>query len=196
AFRACLSRAAGKARTAGSEGGPPQQCGGPTRLFLAYATSRGRALTDRRLYLPEQSWCTDPGRSRAAGIPDEVRFAAKPRLAREMTAAAPDAGVPASWVTGDEAYGQDPQLRAALEARETGYVLAVACSTRVRINSGRTPARADTIAARLPATARHRLAAAQRRQGRERPAPLRLGLDPPRHRRPPPPVHPPQSHHR
>ncbi|GAB3974598.1 hypothetical protein [Streptomyces sparsus] len=41
----------------------------------------------------------------------------------------------------------------ALEARGTSYVLAVACSTRVRINSGRTPIRADTLAARLPATA-------------------------------------------
>ncbi|EFL39903.1 transposase [Streptomyces griseoflavus Tu4000] len=122
-------------------------------VFLAYATSQGRALIDRRLYLPGQSWCTDPERRRAAGIPDEVQFATKPRLAREMIAAALDAGVEAPWVTGDEAYGQDPQLRAALEARGTGYVMAVACSTRVRINHGRTAARADTVAERLPTTA-------------------------------------------
>ncbi len=43
----------------------------PGPMFLAYATRRGRALTDRRLYLPEHSWCTDPERRRAAGIPDE-----------------------------------------------------------------------------------------------------------------------------
>ncbi|MGA5341832.1 IS701 family transposase [Streptomyces variabilis] len=124
-------------------------------VFLAYATSRGRALIDRRLYLPEQSWCGDAERRQAAGIPDEVRFATKPRLAWEMIAAALDTGVEAPWVTvtGDEAYGQDPQLRAALEKRGTGYVMAVACSTRVRINSGRTPIRADTVADRLPATA-------------------------------------------
>ncbi|MFH8472413.1 IS701 family transposase [Streptomyces sp. NPDC018000] len=122
-------------------------------VFLAYATSRGRALIDRRLYLPEQSWCTDPERRRAAGIPDEVQFATKPRLAREMIAAALEAEVEAPWVTGDEAYGQDPQLRAALEARGTGYVMAVACSMRVRINQGRTAVRADTVAERLPATA-------------------------------------------
>ncbi|MET9663693.1 IS701 family transposase [Streptomyces sp. NPDC006510] len=122
-------------------------------VFLAYATSRGRALIDRRLYLPEQSWCTDPERRRAAGIPDEVQFATKPRLAREMIAAALEAEVEAPWVTGDEAYGQDPQLRAALEARGTGYVMAVARSMRVRINQGRTAVRADTVAERLPATA-------------------------------------------
>ncbi|MBT2369400.1 transposase [Streptomyces sp. ISL-10] len=39
-------------------------------------------------------------------------FATKPRLAWEMIAAALETGVKASWVTGDEAYGQDPQLRA------------------------------------------------------------------------------------
>ncbi|RSN33991.1 hypothetical protein DMH12_38555, partial [Streptomyces sp. WAC 04229] len=157
-------------------------------VFLAYATSRGRALIDRRLYLPERSWCTDPERRRAAGMPEEVRFATKPRLAREMIAAALHAEVQARWVTGDEAYGHHPQLRASLEARATGYVLAVACSTRARINKGRTP---RPRGHRRRTAARHRLAAAQRRQRCERPAPLRLGLDPHRHRRPPPPAHPP-----
>jgi SRSO17 transposase len=122
-------------------------------VFLALATSRGRALIDRRLYLPEHSWSTDPERRREAGIPETVEFATKPRLAAEMIAAALDSGITASWVTGDEAYGQDPHLRTVLEARGTGYVLAVACSARVRINHGRTTVRADTVAGSLPATA-------------------------------------------
>ncbi|SOR76590.1 FOG: Transposase [Streptomyces chartreusis NRRL 3882] len=134
-------------------------------VFLAYATSRGRTLIDRRLYLPEQSWCSDPGRRQAAGIPETVQFQTKPRLAWEMIAAALDAGVEAPWVTGDEAYGQDPQLRAALEARGTGYVMAVACSTRVRINSGRTTMRADTVAERLPASAWQRHSAGNGAKG-------------------------------
>ena len=82
-----------------------------------------------------------------------------------MIAAALDAGVQASWVTGDEVYGQDPQLRAALEARGTGYVMAVACSTRVRINHGRTTIRADTVAGRLPATAWQRHSAGNGAKG-------------------------------
>ncbi|MGW4033107.1 IS701 family transposase [Streptomyces sp. NPDC004838] len=130
-------------------------------VFLALATERGRALIDRRLYLPEQSWCSDPERRHAAGIPDEVQFATKPRLAWDMIAAALDAGAKAPWVTGDEAYGQDPRLRAALEARGTGYVLAVARSTRVRINHGRTPVRAE----RLPATAWQRHSAGNGAKG-------------------------------
>jgi hypothetical protein len=163
-------------------------------VFPALATSRGRALIDRRLYLPEHSWSTDPERRNTAGIPETVQFATKPRLAGEMIEAALDAGIGASWVTGDEAYGQDPQLRAALEARGIGYVMAVACSMRVRINHGRTPVLADTVAGCLPAC--HGLAAAQRRKRRERAAILRLGLDPHRHRQPPAPAHPTQPVHR
>ncbi|WPB96568.1 IS701 family transposase [Streptomyces malaysiensis] len=134
-------------------------------VFLALATSRGRALIDRRLYLPEHSWSDDPERRDAAGIPETVPFATKPRLATEMINAALDAGITASWVTGDEAYGQDPKLRAALETRGTGYVLAVACSTRVRINHGRTLVRADTVAGRLPATAWQRHSAGNGAKG-------------------------------
>ncbi len=134
-------------------------------MFLALVTERGRALIDRRLYLPEKSWSDDPERRSAAGIPETVQFATKPRLASEMIAAALDTGITASWVTGDEAYGQDPGLRAALEARGTGYVMAVACSMRVRINHGRTPIRADTVAGRLPSAAWQRHSAGNGAKG-------------------------------
>ncbi|MFY0510758.1 IS701 family transposase [Streptomyces anulatus] len=100
-------------------------------VFLAYASSRGRALIGRRLYLPEHTWCRDPDRRPGSGVPDQVEFATKPRLAPQMIEAALDAGCSSSWVTGDEVYGQDPQLRSALEARGIGYVLAVACTTKV-----------------------------------------------------------------
>ncbi|MEV0924288.1 IS701 family transposase [Streptomyces spongiicola] len=59
-------------------------------VFLHYATSRGRTLIDRWPYLPENSWCTDPERRQAAGIPDEI--ATKPRPAWDVIAAALDAG--------------------------------------------------------------------------------------------------------
>lgn len=128
-------------------------------VFLAYASSHGRALIDRRLYLPDHAWCEDAERRTRAGVPDHAQFATKPTLAGQMIAAALDAGVPASWATGDEAYGQDPGLRTLLEARGVGYVLAVACSTRVRINHGRTAVRADAAADRLPDAAWHRQSA-------------------------------------
>lgn len=134
-------------------------------VFLALASGRGRALIDRRLYLPEHSWSNDPERRTTAGIPEAVQFATKPCLAEQMITAALEAGITASWVTGDEAYGQDPHLRTVLETRGIGYVLAVARSTRVTINGGRTPVRADTVASRLPATAWQRHSAGHGAKG-------------------------------
>ena len=92
-------------------------------VFLAYATPAGRALIDRELYLPK-AWTEDRERCRAAGVPDEVAFATKPVQARVMLDRALKAGVPASWVTADEVYGQDKRLRVWLEQRQLPYVLA------------------------------------------------------------------------
>jgi SRSO17 transposase len=119
-----LSRAAGKARTAGSEGGPPQQCGGPTRLFAAYATTRGHTLVDRELYLPK-SWTDDRDRCRAAKVPDEREFATKNTLAATIVRRALASPLPIAWVTADAAYGQDNRFRRMLETSGVGYVLAV-----------------------------------------------------------------------
>jgi SRSO17 transposase len=95
-------------------------------VYLVYAAAAGHAVIDRELYLP-QGWTCDPARLRAAGVPDEVGFATKPALAKAMVCRALDTGVPAAWVAGDQVYSANPQLRAELEARGIGYVLAVAC---------------------------------------------------------------------
>ena len=125
-------------------------------VYLSYAGRGGHALIDRELYLPA-SWADDPGRCRLAGIPATVGFATKPALARRMIARTLDAGVAAGWVAGDEVYGADPGLRADLEDRGTGYVLAVACDHRVTTAAGRR--RADELAACLPRAAWQRYSA-------------------------------------
>uniref|UniRef100_UPI0026D2C6A4 transposase n=1 Tax=Micromonospora purpureochromogenes TaxID=47872 RepID=UPI0026D2C6A4 len=117
-------------------------------MFLAYVSPAGRALIDRRLYLPRTTWCDRPDRRAAASVPDQVEFAAKPALVRQMIAAALDAGVPVGWVTGDEVYGADPGLRDDLEQRGIGYVLAVGCDRRVRVNDARTRVLVDEVAER------------------------------------------------
>jgi SRSO17 transposase len=55
----------------------------------------------------------------------ETVFATKPALAQQMIIRALDAGVPCAWVLGDEVYGSDRKLRAALEQREQAFVLTV-----------------------------------------------------------------------
>ncbi len=92
-------------------------------VFLAYASARGHALVDRELYLPE-SWTEDRSRCRAAGIPDAVEFATKPRLVIAMLARALAAKVPFGWFTADEAYGAVKYLRFWLEQHDIAHVLA------------------------------------------------------------------------
>jgi SRSO17 transposase len=125
-------------------------------VFLSYASPGGHALIDRELYLP-RSWIADPARCAAAGIPEKTVFATKPKLARSMIGRALDAGTPAAWVTGDEVYGSDPGLRADLERRQIGYVLAVGATHRVTTGAGTCQAR--QIAARVPRRAWQRYSA-------------------------------------
>jgi SRSO17 transposase len=116
-------------------------------VFLAYISPAGRAPIDRRLYL-HRSWSDSESRCTVGGVPDSVDFATKPELALDMIAQAVQAGVPAGFVTADEAYGLDPLLAAGLRGLGLGYVLAVACDRRIQI----TPAyaeRADQVAAHL-----------------------------------------------
>lgn len=125
-------------------------------VFLAYATQAGRTFLDRELYLP-QSWVDDQERRAAAGIPPEVKFATKPALGRRMIERAQQAGVPFQWVTGDEVYGNDGQMRRWLEGRKISYVLAVAAQYRVFYQGARRWA--AEIATLLPKKAWQRLSA-------------------------------------
>lgn len=128
-------------------------------VFLAYATPGGsRAFIDRRLYLPEKSWVDDRDRCRAAGVPDDVAFATKPQLARQMIADAIEAAVPFGWVSGDEAYGQNPGLRCFLEERDIAYVMAIPCSMEVAVHDGKAgKKRVDALTALVPEVGWQRL---------------------------------------
>jgi SRSO17 transposase len=132
-------------------------------VFLAYASPTGHALIDRRLYLPQASWCADTERRAAAAVPEQVSFATKPALAGQAIFDALDAGVPARWVTADAVYGGDPKLRTGLEHRGIGYVLAVACDHHVP--SFGVKVRADVLAARLPRRSWQRLSAGDGAKG-------------------------------
>jgi len=133
-------------------------------VFLAYAASGGYALIDREVYLP-RCWADDAVRRAAAGVPEPVRFATKITLARRMLTRAAQAGVPAAWCTADEFYGGDRGLRRDLQARGTGYVLAVARNHRVTTCAALGPQRADQVAAALSAQAWNRCSAGEGAKG-------------------------------
>ena len=95
-------------------------------MFLAYVSPLGRALVDKRLYLP-QVWASDDARCAAAGVPKEQRsYRSKTELALEMLARARELGhLRAGWVAGDDAFGMSPSFREGLAALGMWYVLDV-----------------------------------------------------------------------
>lgn len=132
-------------------------------VFLTYAAEQGHTFADRRLYLPA-SWCSDVDRRRRAGVPEQVKFATKPALAAQMIEAALGAGALARWAAGDEVYGADPGLRAALRRLGLGYVLGIGCNRTVPTHVG--PRRVDALTALVPGEAWYRLSAGNGSKGR------------------------------
>jgi SRSO17 transposase len=122
------NKSVGVARQYTGTAGKTENC--QIGVFAAYASEKGSALVDRELYLPHE-WADDPERRAEAGVPEDMRFATKGRLARVMLQRAFDAGVPARWVLADSIYGADSKLRGWLEERDKHYVLGVHKSTRV-----------------------------------------------------------------
>jgi SRSO17 transposase len=95
-------------------------------VFLAYVSPRGRALVDKRLFLPKE-WANDPQRTAAAGVPEPERpYRSKTEIALTLLQRAQAWGhLTAAWLTGDDTYGQEPGFRDAVAALGLCYVLEV-----------------------------------------------------------------------
>ena len=131
-------------------------------VFLALCGSRGRALIDRALYLPE-GWCGDKIRLHEAGVPTSLRFATKPQLALAMIGRALDAGLRPRWVLADAVYGSDSKTRRFLESRDQPYVLAVSGQQRLWVDLKQQ--RVDRIAEDIPEDQWHRMSVADGAKG-------------------------------
>jgi SRSO17 transposase len=116
------TKSVGVARQYSGTAGRVENC--QIGVFLGYGSSKGHALIDRELYLPKD-WTGDRERCDAVSVPPERAFLTKPQLAHLMIERAIAAGVPFSWVAGDEVYGNDRRLRMWLEQQERPHVLAV-----------------------------------------------------------------------
>ena len=122
-------------------------------VHLTFATSAGHCLIGRRLYLTKD-WAADEERRELTGIPDELCFATKPRLAADLLRDVGQQGVFASFFLGDEVYG-GRELRTACRGLGLGYVVGVRSNHQVT-----TPAAKLSVtkaAVRLPKRAWQRM---------------------------------------
>jgi SRSO17 transposase len=90
-------------------------------VHLAYARDGFHCLLDGELFLPE-SWSDDRGRCRAAGIPDDMVYRPKWRIALELHDRARGNGLHFDWATFDEGYGGEPEFLRELTARGQKFV--------------------------------------------------------------------------
>src|ERR687893_562896 len=72
-------------------------------VHLAYAREGFHCLLDGELFLPE-SWSDDRDRCRAAGIPDDMVYRPKWKIALELFDRATANGLHFDWATSDEGY--------------------------------------------------------------------------------------------
>jgi SRSO17 transposase len=123
-------------------------------VFVAYASAKGHAPLDRRLFLTED-WAQDEQRRAKCHVPQEVVFQEKWRIALDLVERC--LSVPHGWVAGDDEFGRVSTFRAWLRLHQQQYVVDVPSNTLVREPvrraDGRKPGfeRAETWAARQPA---------------------------------------------
>jgi SRSO17 transposase len=132
-------------------------------VFLAYVTTQGHSLIDRRLYLPK-SWAEDPQKRGKVGVPETIQFATKAQLAQQMLQSAWQAGLRSTWVVADEVYGNDTRFGRWLEqSGQQPYVLTV--NKQHSVVMGWQPYRAEAVCQSLLAQQWQRLSCAQGSKG-------------------------------
>jgi SRSO17 transposase len=93
-------------------------------VHLAYARDGFHCLLDGELYLPK-SWSDDRGRCREAGLPDDMVYRPKWKIALGLYDHAVGNGLHFDWLTFDEGYGGKPELLRELSRRGQKFVAEV-----------------------------------------------------------------------
>lgn len=93
-------------------------------VHINYVAPDFHTIVDSDLYLP-QSWFDDTSRSEVAGVPSNLAFRTKPRIALDLIDRTRADGVPMKWITADEAYGEVPEFLDGIAARGLLYVVEV-----------------------------------------------------------------------
>jgi len=99
-------------------------------VTLSLASDSASLPIALRLYLPE-AWASDDERREKVGVPDEIVFQTKPRIALDQIRQAIADGVPQGVVLADAGYGNDTAFRNGLGTLGLTYVVGVQGSTAV-----------------------------------------------------------------
>ena len=91
---------------------------GQVGVFAGYASRRGYALVDKRLFLPDRWWTgAYAARRTQCHVPVDLTFQSKPQLAAAMLEAmAPEGLLPFKYIVADCLYGQSPTFLDAVDA--------------------------------------------------------------------------------
>jgi SRSO17 transposase len=99
-------------------------------VSLSVSTATLSVPVAYRLYLPE-SWSSDDARRNKTGVPEEIQFQTKPRIALDQIRHAVEQDIPRGVVLADAAYGMDSQFRAGLRELQLEYAVGVQSSASV-----------------------------------------------------------------
>ena len=97
-------------------------------VHLGYVAGDFHTLIDGDLFLPEETWHGNRTRCRTAGIPDDVVYRAKWKIALEQVQRALGNGLRFSWLTFDEGYGGKPPFLRGLDSLGQNYVAEIPVS--------------------------------------------------------------------
>ncbi len=115
---------------------------GIVTVHVGLAKGRFQALLDADLYLP-QSWDQDRRRCRDAGIPDEVRYRPKWRIALDQMVRLSGNGVHFDWLVFDEGYGAAVPFLNILNRVKQRFLAEVPVNFAVRNTTASAARRAD-----------------------------------------------------
>lgn len=148
-------------------------------VTLSLCTPEGSLPLDYRLYLPRE-WAEDKERCKRAGVPPEIGFATKGKLAWAQIEAALRAGVPHGTVLMDAGYGDEAAMRDRLSAQGLTYAVGIRPQTAVWWDEHQPAACARHLepgADPHPRATRSRPSADQRSRSRTEPAGFELSFD-------------------
>jgi SRSO17 transposase len=115
---------------------------GIVTVHVGVAKGRFQALLDADLYLP-RVWDADRPRCRAAGIPDDIRYRPKWRIALDQLLRLCSNGIAFDWLVFDEGYGAAVPFLEILSLVGQAFVAEVPVSFAVADKEGGPTQRAD-----------------------------------------------------